>query len=560
VTITAGQVATFAERAGAGTDLADYATEYSCDDPSTTSGTATSGSLTMPDADVTCTFTNVRRTAVLTVTPAGTGSGSVTSSPAGIDCGATCEADFPQGETVTLTPAAAGDSAFAGWSGDADCADGVVEMAAATACIATFDLSEFTLTVNKVLVPATDDGLFVMEADGTIGTEAGDGATASATVTAGQVATFAERAGAGTDLADYATEYSCDDPSTTSGTATSGSLTMPDADVTCTFTNVRRTAVLTVTPAGTGSGSVTSNPAGIDCGATCEADFPQGETVTLTPAAAGDSTFAGWSGDADCADGVVEMAAATACIAAFDLSEFTLTVNKVLVPATDDGLFVMDADGTIGTEAGDGATASVTITAGQVATFAERAGAGTDLADYATEYSCDDPSTTSGTATSGSLSMPSADVTCTFTNTRQVDMVESATGVGPVTYVVDNCAIDTFEALAESSLPSVGKPSVDFVYGFFGLKLVSCPVGGTANVTIELPNPLPVGSELWKYQGSWFQYPFGSDDGDNVITIALTDGAVGDADGVANGEIVDPAGPGTFIGGDNRIFLPIVTK
>ena len=417
-----------------------------------------------------------------------------------------------------------------------------------------------TLTVTKALDPVTDIGLFVMAADSNMGVEAGQGAYVTATVDVGANAFFTETAGTGTDLLNYTTTYLCDDAGGTNGSATSGSLTMPDADVTCTFTNVRRTAVLTVTPAGAGSGSVTSSPAGIDCGATCEADFPQGETVTLTPAAAGDSTFAGWSGDADCADGVVEMAAATACIATFDLSEFTLTVNKVLVPATDDGLFVMDADGTIGTEAGDGATASVTVTAGQVATFAERAGAGTDLADYATEYSCDDPSTTSGTATSGSLSMPSADVTCTFTNTRQLDTVESATGVGPVTYVVDNCAIDTFEALAESSLPSVGKPSVDFVYGFFGLKLVSCPVGGTANVTIELPNPLPVGSELWKYQGGWFQYPFGSDDGDNVITIALTDGAVGDADGVANGEIVDPAGPGTFIGGDNRIFLPIVTK
>ncbi len=419
----------------------------------------------------------------LAVTLAGAGSGTVASSPAGIDCGGTCEADFPQGETVTLTPAAAGDSIFAGWSGDADCADGVVEMAAATSCIATFDLSEFTLTVNKVLVAATDDGLFVMDADGTTGAEAGDGATASATVTAGQVATFAERGGAGADLANYATEYSCDDPSTTSGTATSGSLSMPSADVTCTFTNVRINQPLAVTLAGAGSGTVASSPTGIDCGGTCEADFPQGETVTLTPAAAGDSIFAGWSGDADCADGVVEMAAATSCVATFDLSGYTLTVNKVLVPATDDGLFVMDANGATGAEAGDGATASANVGAGQVATFAEHSGTSSDLADYVTTYSCTDGS--SGNAASGSLPMPSADVTCTFTNTRRADTVESATGAGPVTYAVDNCAIETFEAVAESSLPSAGKPSVDFLYGLFGLKLVSCSIGGTANVTIR---------------------------------------------------------------------------
>jgi hypothetical protein len=36
----------------------------------------------------------------------------------------------------------------------------------------------------------------------------------------------------------------------------------------------------------------------------------------------------------------------------------------------------------------------------------------------------------------------------------------------------------------------------------------------------------------------------GSNDGDNVITITLQDGGIGDADGVANGKIVDLGGPG----------------
>ena len=35
----------------------------------------------------------------------------------------------------------------------------------------------------------------------------------------------------------------------------------------------------------------------------------------------------------------------------------------------------------------------------------------------------------------------------------------------------------------------------------------------------------------------------GSDDGDNVITITLVDGGLGDDDGVANGVIVDQGGP-----------------
>ena len=53
---------------------------------------------------------------------------------------------------------------------------------------------------------------------------------------------------------------------------------------------------LTVQRAGTGAGGVSSAPAGIACGATCEARFTLGGTVTLTAVAASGSTFTGWSG------------------------------------------------------------------------------------------------------------------------------------------------------------------------------------------------------------------------------------------------------------------------
>jgi hypothetical protein len=53
---------------------------------------------------------------------------------------------------------------------------------------------------------------------------------------------------------------------------------------------------LTVKKAGTGSGTVSSNPAGINCGSSCSATFPAGSSVTLTAAASSDSKFSGWSG------------------------------------------------------------------------------------------------------------------------------------------------------------------------------------------------------------------------------------------------------------------------
>jgi sugar lactone lactonase YvrE len=54
------------------------------------------------------------------------------------------------------------------------------------------------------------------------------------------------------------------------------------------------TPVLTVSVAGSGSGTVTSNLPGISCPRTCSASFPGGTAVTLTAIPASGSTFAGW--------------------------------------------------------------------------------------------------------------------------------------------------------------------------------------------------------------------------------------------------------------------------
>jgi len=46
----------------------------------------------------------------------------------------------------------------------------------------------------------------------------------------------------------------------------------------------------------TGSGTVSSVPAGISCGATCSASYTTGTSVTLTATAGGGATFKGWGG------------------------------------------------------------------------------------------------------------------------------------------------------------------------------------------------------------------------------------------------------------------------
>ena len=60
----------------------------------------------------------------------------------------------------------------------------------------------------------------------------------------------------------------------------------------------KRWFTLTVMRAGTGTGTVGSAPAGIDCGDACTAPYPEGTPVSLTASPFAHSRFSGWSGDA----------------------------------------------------------------------------------------------------------------------------------------------------------------------------------------------------------------------------------------------------------------------
>ncbi len=106
------------------------------------------------------------------------------------------------------------------------------------------------------------------------------------------------------------------------------------------------------------------------------------------------------------------------------------------------------------------------------------------------------------------------------------------------------------ESLAAVGLPA-GEPDLVFGHGLFSFTNCCLTAGSSATITIGLPSAVPVGTQYWKYGPTssdpfdhWYQIPMGSDDGDDVITITLTDGGPGDDDLVSNGEIVDQGGPG----------------
>lgn len=76
-------------------------------------------------------------------------------------------------------------------------------------------------------------------------------------------------------------------------------------------------STVTLTLTVSGPGRVTSEPAGIDCGERCSAQFTAGNRVVLTPRATGDAVFVGFEGGAGCADGQPTMVTDTQCTALF---------------------------------------------------------------------------------------------------------------------------------------------------------------------------------------------------------------------------------------------------
>jgi alpha-tubulin suppressor-like RCC1 family protein len=113
------------------------------------------------------------------------------------------------------------------------------------------------------------------------------------------------------------------------GTTTITATDSTGATASATLT-VRDRFTLSVLPAGTGRGSVTSSPSGINCGADCSELYDSGNTVILTAAADSRSTVAGWIGcetvsGATC---TVTMNAARTVTAIFDLKRFELTVSR----------------------------------------------------------------------------------------------------------------------------------------------------------------------------------------------------------------------------------------
>ena len=278
----------------------------------------------------------------LTVAKAGSGNGTVTSTPAGINCGSDCSEAYTANTVVTLKAVADSGSTFAGWSGACTGASScVVTMTAAKSVTATFNpvSTNFPDLVVPVLSspPASNVGR-----------------TVSFTLQVknqGQAAAGAFKVGLYLskdqviNLADVKTGFECSYNSLGVGitTACSGSFNLPKGLATGVYylgayadpynviketnksnnsratTNTLTVYNLTVTKVG--SGTVTSVPPGINCGSDCVAAFLAGATATLTATPASGQQFKSWTGctTVNGATCTVKMDAAKTVKAAFGL-------------------------------------------------------------------------------------------------------------------------------------------------------------------------------------------------------------------------------------------------
>jgi len=266
----------------------------------------------------------------LSVIKEGSGSGTVTSSPGLINCGSTCQDSYDDNTAVFLTATPDPGSTFTGW-GPGACAGTPGEVCslftdADKIARATFDTTPPPQADLSIQVSASNNPSIV-----------------------GQPLTYTLRVeNHGPDNATDIVVTNPLPPSVTVNTPLPSECAMSGSDVVCQIPSLNFSSIyeiaLSVTPTatgqisntasvnstssidpnqvndsdtlvvqidpvpdgnlsvsniGSGSGTVVSSPAGINCGSDCSEDYPGGTAVALTATPAPGSVFAGW--DIDCA-------------------------------------------------------------------------------------------------------------------------------------------------------------------------------------------------------------------------------------------------------------------
>jgi PKD repeat protein len=380
---------------------------------------------------------------------------------------------------------------------------------------------------------------------------------------------------------------------TTEGTYTATCTVVDDDGATATSNPVnitvtapQQTHTLTVQKAGTGSGTVSSSPAGIDCGTDCSEAYDEGTVVTLTASADAGSAFSGWGGDCSgCGTSTtcdVTMDSDKTCTAAFDLQQYTLTVKinpsgggSVTGPGIN-----CPGDCTEVFDHGTEVTLNATASAGYEFDFWSNCDSVTGTqctvtidADRAVTANFREVDDTDGDGVSNAVedgAPNGGDGNGDGVPDRMqghITSLPSATGLGYITVVTSGGCSQNENVQVFTEEPE--DPEYEYPFGLVGFEL-PCS-SATVRVYFHGASELS-GYEYRKYGPTipgdpategWYTLPgvtFGSEDiGGSRVAYAefsLTDGQLGDDTGV-DGRIVDQGGPGQ---GQAVMAVPTMTE
>ena len=213
------------------------------------------------------------------------GPGRVTSAPAGLNCASgSCSAGFAQDSSVVLTATPASGQVFSGWSGacagsTSTCTVVMSQVRSVGAAFAGIPAANFLLGTT-----VTGSGSVVSQP---AGIDCGTSCSASFANNTSVTLTAAPAAGQVFDrwggACATATGASCT-VTVTAATAVSASFV------------AQGSSSFPLSVAVTGNGSVSSQPAGINCGSTCTANFVSTTSVVLTAAPAAGQVLQAWGG------------------------------------------------------------------------------------------------------------------------------------------------------------------------------------------------------------------------------------------------------------------------
>ncbi|HKU39528.1 MAG TPA: hypothetical protein VJR89_15320 [Polyangiales bacterium] len=248
----------------------------------------------------------------LAVRKVGDSTGVVSSSPAGIYCGDTCSARFDRGSSVTLTAVPDACASFVAWEGSCGVPDGGSDSSSKQAPTCRVELDDdlevaarFVPIDHVVAIEKQGDGVgMVTSVPYEITCDASQ-TTCSATVPCGTELTLSATSQTDSVFVGWSGS-GCTGPGPCTVTVDG------DLSVGAVFDAVRYK--LEVSKSGSGTGTVISDPQGIDCGDTCSSRYRSGAMVTLRAVAESDASFAGWTG---------------AC-AGFDLCRVTMSQDRTV--------------------------------------------------------------------------------------------------------------------------------------------------------------------------------------------------------------------------------------